>query len=92
VKVKRQVAAYFLLHVVKRQKQLNKDDMAIGVFGHILSFYGIWFLPLDGVRCYGDVAVCVSVTLMNCAQTTESIIMRFSPACSAAILVFPRQI
>jgi len=32
--------------------------------------------------------VCVSVTLMYCAQTTESIIMRPSPDGSPAILVF----
>jgi len=38
--------------------------------------------------CCRDVAVCVSVTLMYCAQTTESIIMRTSPDCSPAILVF----
>jgi len=50
--------------------------------------------------CCGDVAVCVSVwlsvclsvTLTCCAQTTESIIMRPSPDCSPAILVFPHQI
>jgi len=34
----------------------------------------------------------VSVTLMYCAQTTESIIMRPSRDCSPAILVFPHQI
>jgi len=39
---------------------------------------------------YSDVAVCVSVTLMYCAHTTESIIMRPSPDCSPTILVFPR--
>jgi len=44
--------------------------------------------------CYGDVDVChksccVSVTLMYCAQTTESIIMQPLPDCSPAILVFP---
>jgi len=54
------------------------------------------FLPLDAVRgrgiCYGDVAVYVSVTLMYCVQTTEPIIMRPSPDCSPAILVFPYQI
>jgi len=32
-------------------------------------------------------SVCLSVTLMYCAQKTESIIMRPSPDCSAAILV-----
>jgi len=32
---------------------------------------------------------CVSVTLMYCAQTTEPIIVRPSPDCSPAILVFP---
>jgi len=37
------------------------------------------------------VAVCVSVTLMYCAQTTESIIMRLLPDCSPAILVTPYQ-
>jgi len=42
--------------------------------------------------CYGDVAVCVSVMLMYCAQTTESIIMRPSPYCSPTTLVFPYQI
>jgi len=42
--------------------------------------------------CYGDVAVCVSVTLMYCAQTTESIIIRPLPHCSPTILVFPYQI
>jgi len=36
--------------------------------------------------------VCVSVTLMYCAKTTESIIMRPSPDCRTAILVFPYQI
>jgi len=41
---------------------------------------------------YGDVAVCVSVTLMYCVQTTESIIMRPSPDCSPAILVIQYQI
>jgi len=40
----------------------------------------------------GDVAVCVSVTLMFCTQTTESIIVRPSPDYSPAILVFPHQI
>jgi len=53
------------------------------------------FLP-DAVRwsgiCYGDVAVCVSVTLMYCAHMTESIIMQPSPDCSPTILVFPYQI
>jgi len=57
--------------------------------------YSASVLPSDAVRlrgiCYGDVAVCVSVTLMYCAQTTESIIMRFSPDCSPTILVFPHQ-
>jgi len=36
--------------------------------------------------CY--MAVCVSVALMCCAQTTESMIMRFSSDCSPAILVY----
>jgi len=36
-------------------------------------------------------ASCVSVTLMYCAQTTESIIMRSSPDCNPAILVSPYQ-
>jgi len=53
-------------------------------------------LPSDAVRwrsiCNSDVAVYVSVTLMYCAQTTESIIMRPSPDCIPAILVFPYQI
>jgi len=42
--------------------------------------------------CYCDVAVCgvcVSDTLMCCAQMTESIVMRTSPDCSPAILFFP---
>jgi len=51
------------------------------------------FLPPErsalGRYCCGDVAVCVSVTLMYCAKTTESIIMRPSPDSSRAILVFP---
>jgi len=60
-----------------------------------------WFnssLPSDAVRwrgiCYGDVTVCacVSVTLVYCAQTTESIIMRPSPDCSPVILAFPHQL
>jgi len=49
--------------------------------------------PPDAVRwqciCYGDVAVCVSATLMYCAKTTESIIMQLSPDCGPAILVSP---
>jgi len=49
------------------------------------------FLPPDAVRwrrgCL-SLSVCVSVTLIYCAQTTESIIMRPSPDCSRAILVF----
>jgi len=36
-------------------------------------------------------AMCL-ITLMYCAHTTESIIMRPSPDCSPAILVFPYQI
>jgi len=35
---------------------------------------------------------CLSVVLTYCAQMTESIIMRPSPNCSPAILVFPHQI
>jgi len=35
----------------------------------------------------GDVAVCVCVPLMYCAQTTESMIMRPSPDCSLAVPV-----
>jgi len=34
-------------------------------------------------------SVCLSVTLMYCAQTIESTIMRPAPDCSPAILVFP---
>jgi len=34
---------------------------------------------------------CVAVTLMCCAQTTESIIMRPSPDCSPAVLIFSYQ-
>jgi len=37
--------------------------------------------------CCGDVAVCVCLTLMYCAKTTESIIMRPASDCSPAILV-----
>jgi len=37
-------------------------------------------------------ATCLSVTLMYCAQTTESIMMRPSPDCSPAILVFAHQV
>jgi len=58
--------------------------------------FGLSVLAVDAVRwssiCHGDVAVCVSVTLMYCAQTTESIIMRPSPDCSPTILVFPHHI
>jgi len=54
------------------------------------------FLSPDAVRlngiCYGNVAICVSVTLMYCAQTTESINIGSSPDCSPSILVFPHQI
>jgi len=50
----------------------------------------------DAVRwrdiCYDDVAVCVSVELTYCAQTTEAIIMRPLPDCSPVTLVFPHQI
>jgi len=45
-----------------------------------------------GGYCYCDVAVCVSVMVTYRAQTTESIIMRPSPDCSPAILVFLYQI
>jgi len=52
----------------------------------------LYFLLPDAVRwrgiCYGDVAVRVFVMLMYCAQTSESIIMRPSPDCNPAILVF----
>jgi len=55
-----------------------------------------WLLPPDAVRWrgirYGDVAVCVSVTLMYYAQTTEYITMLPSEDFSPAILVFPHQI
>jgi len=40
--------------------------------------------------CYGDVGVCVSITLTLCASTTESIIMQTSPDCSLAILSGPQ--
>jgi len=40
-----------------------------------LSFSTLRHLTQRGIY-YGDVAVCVSVTLIHCAQTTESIIMR----------------
>jgi len=49
------------------------------VFKLCLGILAAFFLR-DAVRlhrcsiCYGNVAVCVSVTLMYCAQTTESII------------------
>jgi len=44
-----------------------------------------------GAACAGATWLCrfLSVTLRYCAQTTESIIMRPSPDCSPAILVFP---
>jgi len=56
----------------------------------------VWqFLQPDAVRwrgiCYGDVAVCVSVTLMYFAQTTEPITVWPSPDCSSAT-VFPHEI
>jgi len=38
--------------------------------------------------CFGDVAICVSVTSMYCDQTTKPIIMRPSLDCSPAILMF----
>jgi len=41
---------------------------------------------LGGI-CYSDLAVCVSVTLIFCAITTESIIMWPSRDCSPVILV-----
>jgi len=51
------------------------------------------FLPPEqGNYCCGDVADCVCVTLMYCAQTTESIIVQPSPDCNPAILDFPYQI
>jgi len=37
-------------------------------------------------------SVCVSVALIYCAQTTESLVARPSRHCSPAILVFPYQI
>jgi len=40
----------------------------------------------------GCLCLCVSVTLMFCAKTTWSIIVRPFPDCSPAILVFPWQI
>jgi len=55
----------------------------------LVSVVCVAFLPPDAVRwrgiCYGDVAVCASVTLMYCAQTTESIITRPSPECIPAV-------
>jgi len=45
-----------------------------------------------GGYCYIDVAVCVSVALMYCAQTTKPIITRPSPDYSPAILVFSDEI
>jgi len=46
------------------------------------------FLPPERSAMATWLSVCVSDTLMYCAQTTESIIMRPSPDCSPAILVF----
>jgi len=53
------------------------------------QFFGFWSPTRWHGICYGDVAVCVSVTLMYCVQTTESITGQPSPDCSPAILVFP---
>jgi len=81
--------------------RLVKVDTTLGPKGSYSSrtrcgLRQIIFLPPDAVRwrviCYGDVAVCVSVTLMYCTKTTESIIVRPSPDCRSAILAFPDQI
>jgi len=46
----------------------------------------------EGGYCYGDVAVCVSLALMYCALTTESIIVRPTPDRRPAVLVLPYQL
>jgi len=65
----------------------------LGNYNRTVIGYRLQFLPPDAVRwrsiCY---AFALSVTLMYCAQTTESIIMRPSPDCSPTILVFSYQI
>jgi len=49
------------------------------------------YIHTDTELLWWCVCLCVSVTLMYCAQTTESIIMRRSQDCNLAILVFPYQ-
>jgi len=55
-------------------------------------FFAAWCSALAWHLLWRRGCLCVSVTLMYCAQTTESIIMRPLPDFSPAILVFPYQI
>jgi len=64
----------------------------------LYSFVAAWrsvsgrhLLWRHGRLCVCHVNGCLSVTLMYCAQTTESIIMRRFRACNPAIPVYPRQ-
>jgi len=57
-------------------------DVRDVVIGMVIVYWCLW---------RDDAVVCVSVALMYCAQTTESIIIQPSPDCSLAILVFVYQ-
>jgi len=94
----------YILHSDCREDSMQLSSGYFGcsffVAARVVVWLSLWLhrslCLCDTVRwrgclsCY--VVVCVSVTLMYCAQTIESIIMRPLPACSPAILVFLCQI
>jgi len=82
--------------IVDRHNELRRGEGASNMEVMVRMRDRASFLPLERGYCCRSVAlwlsVCLSVTLMYCAQTTESTIMRSSRECSPAILVFPYQI
>jgi len=68
-------------------------EMTYKVSSGTLSLYSVLahLLARHLLRRRVCLSVCLFVTLMYCAQTTESIIVRPSPDCSPAILVFSHQ-
>jgi len=67
------------------------------VTSHVVIYSSVWFVNsakdvhVSPVLLLPKVAVSVSVTVMYCAQMTDSIIMQPLPDCSPAILVYPYQ-
>jgi len=71
--------------MVREMYEDGEFDQDIAVTRGLHSFVLFW--PPERLQLWrrGCLSVCVSVSLMYCVQTTESIIMRPSPGCSPVI-------